>query len=354
MKLHNNQLILIRHLVRFHSLDYNSCLDVLATHDVTDRTALSYAFRPLTKNKYVSKNKNGIVSILTRGRKLFPQEKQLISCSGNNESLNRVLTVSRMAALMEKASVVITGKLPKSSNPHFIPSACWRNIAPGILSTTRFTGMLLAYGKKYAVYDIGDGSIEWQVRAESSLFYTRYGAYETKADGMIFICDNDKKLEVAENIIRHTMWNRKALLNTNYTERNRPVRFSKSPIKLRVQYEHVYLTTPKELVDDLSEIFDEEEFIKTIVEGAVPTHNPIEGDLEKWPLRYFINPAFDLLKLVYFFSTVKALHDSMKTEIQTSNIKYAMMMYKKDLKIMKMYPDVLNSERVVFYKLRSD
>ena len=81
-----------------------------------------------------------------------------------------------------------------------------------------------------------DGSVEWQVRAESSLFYTRYGSYETKADGMILVCDNDKKRKIAENIIRHTMWNRKSLLNANYTERNKPVRYSRSPIKLRTQY----------------------------------------------------------------------------------------------------------------------
>ena len=39
--------------------------------------------------------------------------------------------------------------------------------------------------EKLAVYDIGDGSMEWQVRAEGSLFYTKYGSYETKATGMI-------------------------------------------------------------------------------------------------------------------------------------------------------------------------
>ena len=94
-----------------------------------------------------------------------------------------------------------------SPEPVFIPSACWRNIAPGILSTTRFTGMLLAGKEKLAVYDIGDGSMEWQVRAEGSLFYTKYGSYETKATGMILICENDKSNKATRNIIRQTMWN---------------------------------------------------------------------------------------------------------------------------------------------------
>lgn len=111
--------------------------------------------------------------------------------------------------------------------------------------------MLLAYNKKYAVYDIGDGSLEWQVRAESSLFYTKFGDYETKADGMIMICDSGKRNMIAENIIRHTMWNRKTLLNEQYTERKRPVSFSRSPIKLRTQYEHVYLIAKDKLKDGL-------------------------------------------------------------------------------------------------------
>ncbi len=67
--------------------------------------------------------------------------------------------------------------------------------------------MLLAYGKKYVIYDIGNGSVEWQVRAESSLFYTRYGSYETKADGMVLICKDDKRDAVATNIIRPDLEN---------------------------------------------------------------------------------------------------------------------------------------------------
>ncbi len=354
MKLHNNQLKLIRHLVRFHSLDYESCLDILKDKNTEDRIALSYIFRPLTKNKYISKNKNGIVSILKKGKELFPEENQIIAVGSSGQSQIRTIQVSKMAALMEKQGVKISDSLPENNKPTFIPSACWRNIVPGILSTTRFTGMLLAYGKKYAVYDIGDGSMEWQVRAESSLFYTRYGSYETKADGMILICDDDKRNKIAENIIRQTMWNRKVLLNTNYTERNKPVRFSRAPIRLRTQYEHVYLTTPTKLKNDLQEVYKEEKVIDGLIENAVRCHDPKQGDLELWPERYYINPAFDLLKLVYFFSAVKSLLDILNKEMTVSNIKYAIIMYPQDISILKMYPDVFNSERVEIYEFKSD
>ncbi len=354
MKLHNNQLKLIRHLVRFHSLDYESCLDILNDENTEGRIALSYIFRPLTKNKYISKNKNGIVSILKKGKELFPEENQIIAVGSSGQSQIRTLQVSKMAALMEKQGVIISGDLPKTKEPHFIPSACWRNIAPGILSTTRFTGMLLAYGKKYAVYDIGDGSREWQVRAESSLFYTKYGSYETKADGMILICDDDKREKIAENIIRQTMWNRKTLLDSHYTERNKPIRFSRAPIRLRTQYEHVYLTTPKRLKDDLKRIYGEEKLIDGLIKDAVRCYDSKQGDLELWPERYYINPAFDLLKLVYFFSAVKSLNDILNKGLPVSNIMYAIIMYPQDLSILRIYPDVFNSERVKFYEFKSN
>ena len=307
MKLHDNQLQLIRHLIRFNTLDYPSCLEVLDTNNTGDRVSLSYTFRPLTKNDYIAKNKNGIVSILKKGRGIFPDEKRLISEGSNTTARQRVLQVSRVAALMEKNDVIIIGELPENELPHFIPSACWRNIAQGVLSTTRFTGMLLAYGRKYAVYDIGDGKMEWQLRAESSLFYTKYGSYETKADGMILICDNGKREKIAENIIRQTMWNRRTLLEEHYTERNRPVNFSRSPIKLRTQYERVYLIERGNIRGGLNWIYRDEEIINNTADGSRINDAKL-GDIEDWPTRYFINPAYDLLKLVYFFSAVKTYH----------------------------------------------
>lgn len=52
-KLHENQLRLLRHLARFQLLSYSDCLELLDTEGTTDRAALSYAFRPLTKKIYL-------------------------------------------------------------------------------------------------------------------------------------------------------------------------------------------------------------------------------------------------------------------------------------------------------------
>lgn len=345
--LHTCQAILLRHLARFHILDYEGCLKVLDTENTGDLVAMSYLFRPLTKNNYISKSKDCIVRILEKGRTYTDIKEPLITLGGSKQSRQRILQVSRMAALLEKNSVHITGIVPEGDEPHFIPSACWREIAPGILSTTRFLGMLLAYGRKYAIYNIGDGSMEWQVRAESSLFYTRYGSYETKADGMILICDDDKRQQIAENIIRQTMWNRKSLLDDHYTERNKPVRFSRSPIKLRTQYERVYLTTPARLRKDLKTIYWDEHVITHTVGQGTRLRDPKLGDIEIWPERYFINPAYDLLKLVYFFSAVKTANElALKSDIGAPGIHYTIIMREGDLPILKMYQDVLWSKRL--------
>lgn len=172
MKLHDNQLQLIRHLARFNLLDYGSCLEMLDVDGTGDRTALSYTFRPLTRNKYLSKRKDGSVSILSKGRALFPEAKLLISTGGGASEVKRVIEVSRMAALMEQNGISCSEERLDRDESYFIPSACWRNIAPGILSTTRFTGMLVAGKHRLAVYNIGNGAMEWQARAEGSMFYT--------------------------------------------------------------------------------------------------------------------------------------------------------------------------------------
>lgn len=153
--LNENQLKLLRHLSRFNLLDYPSCLDRLNNDGGSDRTALSYAFRLLTKNRYVSKDKRGCVSILAKGRALFPELEPLLSAGGGEQTRQRIMEVSRMAALMERSGILVSADRQEWEAPYFIPSACWRRIAPGILSTTRFTGMLMAGKHRLAVYDIG-------------------------------------------------------------------------------------------------------------------------------------------------------------------------------------------------------
>ena len=342
----NNQEILIRHLIRFHILDYESCLQVLDTEITGDKVALSYIFRPLTKQKYIIKDKDGIVSILKKGKELFPDEEPLISIGGGKQNQKRILQVSRVAALMEKSGVEITGELCDIEDPYFIPSACWREIAPGILSTTRFAGMLIAYGKKYAVYDIGDGTMEWQVRAETSLFYRKYGSYETKADGMILICVDEKRDIIAENIIRQTMWSRKTLLKERYAETNKPLRYSRSPIKLRTQYRHVYLTTPSRLAKSLQRIYQEDDMIRNTISDTKPIQDKSQGDVSSGTMRYFLNPACDILKFVYFFSAVKSHIHLENIGVQVPKVEYCVVINWEDRRILRMYLDVLQSERV--------
>ena len=353
MKLHENQLNLIRHLIRLKVLRYEDCLKYLDTENTGDMIAMSYVFRPLTRNGYVAKSKDGVVTVLKKGRELFPEEHPLITVSGKGKDRDRVLMVSRVCMWMERNSVPVSGELLDTDEPYFIPSARWRDIAKGILSTTRFAGMLVAYHKRYAVYDIGDGTMEWQLRAESSLFYYRYGSFETKADGMIMICEDGKRNEIAKQIIRQTMWARKTLLKDRYAETNKPVRYSRSPIKLRTQYEHVYLTTPNLLSDSLDLIYDEDYYIENSIEGGSRLNTPKLGDIEVYPKRYYINPAFDVPKLIYFFSNVKEDIEAAQ-RWHTSPIEHYLYVCQEDLEVAMMYPDVNEAEGVYICAYRSE
>ena len=315
---------------------------MLKTEAKTDRMALSYAFRPLTKNGYISKRKDGSVSILAKGRKLFPELEPLISVGGGEAERKRVMAVSRMAMWMDKQGFPPLGEIPDRPGIYFIPSACWRTIAPGILSTTRFVGMLVGCRQKLAVYDVDDGHMEWQVRAEGSLFYTKYGSYETRATGMLLVCREEKRDELAQNIIRQTMWSRKQLLSAQCFERNRPVRWSRSPIKLKAQYEHVYLTTPNWIQKDVWSILREEGLIRRLSgDKGVRLGEQDAADIELWPRRLFVSPATDLLKYVRFFAAVK---DSLNSEKRfgqyAGQIQHELYAPVRDKAIVHMYPDV--------------
>ena len=148
--------------------------------------------------------------------------------------------------------------------------------------------------------------MEWQVRAEGSLFYTKYGSYETKASGMLLVCREDMREEIAQNIIRHTMWHRRRLLRNSCLERNKPTRWSRSPIVLSSRYEHVYLTTPGRLSESLERIWNEDDYIDYLCEdGGIRLGEQGVGDIEIEARRLFVNPACDLLKYVRFFSAAK-------------------------------------------------
>lgn len=350
MKLHENQLDLIRHMVRFNLLDYPSCLQILDPTGVTDRTALSYMFRSLTKNGYLVKRKDGSVSILEKGRALFPEITPLISTGGREMEQKRVMAVSRMAAMMERNGIPAAIKPTEDGEPCFIPSARWRDIAPGILSTTRFVGMLAAGDHRLAVYDIGDGKMEWQVRAEGSLFYTKYGSYETKASGMLLVCREDMREQIAQNIIRHTMWHRRRLLRDSCLERNKPTRWSRSPIILSSRYEHVYLTTPERLSESLERIWNEDDYIDYLCEsGGIRLGEQGVGDIEIEARRLFVNPACDLLKYVRFFSAAKDHLDRKENDYRYYQITIELYIYSEDRPIAGMYPKINEMKGVSRY-----
>jgi len=121
MELHENQLHLIRHLCRFHMLSYADCLWLLDIEGTNDAVALSYTFRPLTKNGYRSKRKDGSVTISAKGRAVFPDTRPLISMGGGEKERQRIMTVSRVAALLARQGIPSSSVLAGSARALFYP-----------------------------------------------------------------------------------------------------------------------------------------------------------------------------------------------------------------------------------------
>ena len=162
---------------------------------------------------------------------------------------------------------------------------------------------------------------------------------------MILICDDGKRDEIAERIIRQTMWSRKTLLKERYTETNKPIRYSRSPIKLRTQYRRVYLTTPSRLRTSLQRIYDEEQTIASTIPDAEICYDRSCGDVQVWPMWYYLNPAFDLLKFVYFFSEAKEKIQRKEHNLPASKIKFTIAVHLEDVQILTMYPEIFSSGR---------
>jgi hypothetical protein len=340
-KLNENQLFLIRHLCEYETLDYQTCLLSLNS---CDKTAASYAFRPLTKNKYISKHKDGSVHILAKGRALFQDIKPLVTLGGG--SRERINSISRTAMFLKLKGYKSLAKPDMSKSNYFIPSACWRKFRHGILSTVKFTGMLCVDELRLAVYDIGDGKMDWQIRAERSLFYPRYGeVFKTTATGMLLICDEDKRVEIAKRIIRETMWHRRRLiLNESYEELFRPVKYSKAPIRLAHYYDRVYLTTSSRITKTLSDIREEQKCIRKYRGNAdYSFHNDKHCDFYSGEQRVFVNLTTDLLKYVYFFTHVKDDYENGRTN-------YALLTQPEDVPIAEMYPKLTELEGLEIYE----
>jgi hypothetical protein len=157
---------------------------------------------------------------------------------------------------------------------------------------------------------------------------------------MLFICDEDKRTEIAKRIIRETMWQRKRLIEDEvYDERDRPLKYCRTPIRVTWRYNHVYLTTPDSLIESINRIISEKNDLKKIC-GNRDSNFLSKADFDYNNRRYFVNTATDLLKYVYMFSEIEP-YDSMN---------YAIVVPPGDFAIVQMYPK--KTKEVKFYEYR--
>ena len=84
-------------------------------------------------------------------------------------------------------------------------------------------------------------------------------------------------------------------------------------------------------------------------------NDPAQGDYEKWPYRFFVNPATDLLKYVYFFTAGKNMLKILAEEpLAPPQVRYAIIYRKQDRAILRMYPDVIELEGLQFYEYQPE
>lgn len=341
-RLHENQWDLIEHLCQFHMLDYPSCLRLLDTEKSGDAVAMSYFIRPMVRHGYLL-HTGEAVKITAKGRNLYPHIAPLVSIGGGPSTEQRVMQISRVAALLWEHEVPSREDCSIPYPRYFVSSACWRKINTSILSTARFAGMLVTDCHQLAVYDIGDGRMDWQLRAEASIFQGKH-----LVNGMILICHPNHYVEIAQQIIKQTMWARKRLLASSYDNRDKPVRWSKSPILLKSAYRHVYLTTPDRLGETLEAIEGLKDTIQQLQGNATRMGDSSQGDFEHWPVRTFVNPACDLLKFVYLFSWLKTL-ENWKKNGEATVLRFVMYLSKHDRPILDLYPKLMAMEEVTWH-----
>ena len=269
----------------------------------------SYSIGHLVRDKYISRRTDGLYVLLKRGHELTASYKNYQSVPSDKSAQKKALQTSGTAVLLKRYGIKVSDTLIENENI-FIPSAHWRKIRLGITSTSRFLGILIYRDIKFAVYNIDEG-MEWQGMAESSLFYWHHGAYETKADAMLMICESDAP-RLAKQIIQRTMWDRKKLIKQeNYSfEPDKPHRYSKSPIRLKSNYCRVLLCDWEDFKSVLDCAADRNKILTDYQEnfGGDINDSGIYGrtcDIEVYPSRYFINLENDLLRIVYLWDHVK-------------------------------------------------
>jgi len=320
------QLKLLIHLKQYGVADKETC------HLFVSDNAL----RPLLRYKYISYH-DWVYRLLKKGAEETAHIQPLVTVNGNPGVIERALKTSRLAALFVKLGIQSAGVLRDNV---FIPSNKWREIRKGVLSTARFNGMLIHNGIKLAVYDIGRGNMDWQAFAEGSLFYQKYGNYQNQPTGMLLVCDGDP-IGIAEQILRYTISNRKALMKRTRLETDKKWSYSTGPIRLRPNYERVYITDTGGLAETLRMAECAKKFVDYFMEYLHGTDGQYGYDVDVHPMRYFVNPQGDLLKFAKCFDTVKSnvkYNEAVKASGKPApQVDYHMILSQKYERIVKMY-----------------
>jgi hypothetical protein len=186
--------------------------------------------------------------------------------------------------------------------------------------------------------------MDWQLRAEKSLFYSHFGEEnKTFATGMLFICDEEKRIDIAKRIIRETMWQRKRLIEDEaYDERTRPLKYCRSPIRVAGYYDRVYLTTPSGIGETLDLILEEETRIKNNRRKSdwdSVVDDKSDGDFCVKNHYAFLNLATDLLKYIYFFIAAK-----------NTSREHSIFIQSRDRPIAEMYPKIMQQVNIYDYQ----
>lgn len=287
----------------------------------------------LVRDKYISLHSDGLYTLLKKGDSLISNYQNYIPVPSEKSARKKTLQISNLAVLLKRYGIKYSDTLTEDENI-FIPSAHWRKIRMGILSTARFLGVLIYNNKRIAVYDIENGSMEWQGMAESSLFYWHHGKSETCADAMLMICRDDAP-KAALQIIQRTMWDRKRLIKReNYSfEPNKPQKYSKSPIKLKSNYNKVLLCDWNDFKSVLDCFVNRKVIMAEYQSKVGGVINEIglynrESDIEDYPRRYFVNLENDLLRFVYLWDRVKWMNQE-HDDLHYRNIDYHLIMRSK-------------------------
>ena len=106
-----------------------------------------YKLRPLIRNKYISHH-DDMYRLLKKGFEQTAHIQPLVTISGNAKVIERALHTSYIAALYAKMGIDSSGVFMGNT---FISFNKWREIRDGIISTTRFHGMLIHNHVRLAV-----------------------------------------------------------------------------------------------------------------------------------------------------------------------------------------------------------